>query len=67
MDVGVSLDGTCQKRGFTAMNGAVAAISMKTGCIVDVDVMSRYCEGCINNNNKGIKMKHKCTFHHDGS
>ena len=43
------------------MNGAVAEISMKTGCIVDVDVMSRYCQGCISNNNKGIKMKHKCT------
>ena len=29
------------------MNGAVVAISIDTVRIVDVDVMSRYCQGCI--------------------
>ena len=30
------------------MNGAVAAISIDTGRVVDIDIMSRYCQGCIN-------------------
>ena len=43
-DTGVSVDGTWQKRGFTSLNGAVAAISMDTGRILDVEVMTRYCQ-----------------------
>ena len=44
VDVGITIDGTWQKRGFTSMNGAVAAISIDTGRIIDVEVMSRYCQ-----------------------
>ena len=47
-DTGVSVDSIWQKRGFTSLNGAVAAISMDTGRILDVEVMTRYCQGCIN-------------------
>ena len=46
VDVGITIDGTWQKRGFASMNGAVAAISIETGRIIDVEVMSRYCQGC---------------------
>ena len=48
VDTGVTVDGTWQKRGFTSMNGADAAISIDTGRVVDIDIMSRYCQGCIN-------------------
>ena len=38
----VSVDGTWQKRGFTSYNGAVAAISITTGRVLDVEAMSPY-------------------------
>ena len=62
-DVGVSLGGTWQKRGFTSLNGAVAALSIDTGRVIDIDVMSRYCQGCINNKNS----PHVCSINHDES
>ena len=75
VDVGITIDGTWQKRGFTSMNGAVAAISIDTGRIIGVEVMSRYCQGCVHL--RGIKCresdlykslkKHKCTINHEGS
>ena len=46
IDTGVTF-GAWQKPGFTSMNGAVAAISIDTGCVMDIG-MSRYCQGCIN-------------------
>ena len=75
VDVDITIDGTWQKRGFTSMNGAVAAISIDTGRIIDVGVMSRYCQGCVNLRGtkcresylyKSLK-KHKCTINHEGS
>ena len=42
LDIGVSVDGTWQKRGFTSINGAVVAVSLNSGKVVDVDVMSRF-------------------------
>ena len=32
------------------MNGAVAAISMVNGKVLDVAALSRYCQGCVNIN-----------------
>ena len=58
------------------MNGAVAAISIDTGHVLDVHAMSRYCQGCINalkykveDNNKYLDLidKHVCTENHSGS
>lgn len=46
IDIRVSLDGTWQKRGFTSNNGTVAAISMDTGKIIDIETMNRYCKPC---------------------
>ena len=45
IDTRVSVDGTWQKRGFTSLNCVVAAISIETGRILDVEVMTRYCQG----------------------
>ena len=49
IDIGVSVDGTWQRRGFSSLNGVVAAISIDSGKIVDVKPMSRYCRQCFVN------------------
>ncbi|GFT89819.1 uncharacterized protein TNCV_1665681 [Trichonephila clavipes] len=43
---GISVDDTWQRRGCTSMNGCVAAISVDTGKVLDVEVMSFYCPTC---------------------
>ncbi|KAK3751312.1 hypothetical protein QZH41_007109 [Actinostola sp. cb2023] len=43
---GVSCDGTWQKRGYSSMNGCVTTISMDTGKCLDVEVLSKVCQGC---------------------
>lgn len=46
LDIGVSVDGTWQRRGFSSLNGVVAAISVDNGKVIDVEPMSRYCREC---------------------
>ena len=76
VDTGVSVDGTWQKRGFTSYNSAVAAISITTGKILYVEVMSHFCQGCIQiekfkTKDPGLYEKyrndHDCSINHDGS
>ena len=76
VDTGVSVDGTWQKRGFSSYNGAIAAISIETGKILDVEVMSRFCQGCVQIETFKTKdpelyekycNDHDCTINHDGS
>ena len=75
VDTGISVDGTWQKRGFTSLNGAVTAISIETGRILDVEVMTRYYQGCINIEKlkenadlyEHLKLDHVCKFNHEGS
>ena len=75
VDTGISVDGTWQERGFTSPNGAVAAISIETGRILDVEVMTRYCQGCINIEKfkenadlyEHLKLDHMCKSNHEGS
>ena len=45
-DCGISCDGTWQRRGFSSLNGCVTAISMDTGKVVDVEVLSKSCKQC---------------------
>ena len=77
-DIGVSVDGTWQRRGYTSMNGVITAISIDIGQIVDVEIMSRYCRQCaihsrlLNDDVDALnswKEKHKesCTMNHEGS
>ncbi|GFW30735.1 uncharacterized protein TNCV_4088551 [Trichonephila clavipes] len=42
----ISVGGTWQRRGYTSMNGCVAAISVDTGKVLDIEVMSSYCPTC---------------------
>ena len=45
-DCGVSCDGTWQRRGFSSLNWCITAISMDTGKVVDVEVLSKFCKQC---------------------
>ena len=45
-DIGVSVDGTWQKRGFVSLNGVVITISTSNFQVLDVVTMSRYCKDC---------------------
>ena len=75
VDTGISVDGTWPKRGFTSRNCAVAAISIETGRILDVEVMTRYCQWCINIEKfkenadlyEHLKFDHVCKSNHKGS
>ena len=49
LDIGVSVDGTWQKQGFSLLNGGVAVISIDNGKVIDVEPMSRYCRECFVN------------------
>ena len=40
---GVLVDGCWQRRGYQSLNGCVAAISIDTGKVLDVEPMSRNC------------------------
>ena len=46
IDVGVSCDGSWQKRGFSSFNGVFAAISMDNGKVVDVEALNKHCKAC---------------------
>ena len=48
IDVAVTVDSTWAKRGFTSNFGVVPAMSVDTGEIIDVAVMSKYCDECAN-------------------
>ena len=48
IDIGISVDGTWQKRGYVSLNGIVAAASIDSGKIIDIEVMSKMCKVCEN-------------------
>ena len=75
-DVSVSVDGTLQKRGFSSLNGVVAAISIDTGKVVDCEIMARYCKACKSNEDLKTtdpqayatwQATHKCSLNFYGS
>ena len=78
MYIGVSVDGTWQRRGFTSLNGVLIAISVDNGKIIDLECMSRYCRQCdvtkrrLKDQPYKLKMwmqehKDECQLNHDGS
>ncbi|GFU86826.1 uncharacterized protein TNCV_1342711 [Trichonephila clavipes] len=46
VECGISVDGTWQRRGYSSMNGCVAGLSVDTGKVVDIEIMSSYCPTC---------------------
>ncbi|GFW48851.1 uncharacterized protein TNCV_3900491 [Trichonephila clavipes] len=50
VECGISVDGTWQRRNYSSMNGCVAALSVDTGKVVDIEIniyiMSSYCPTC---------------------
>ncbi|GFX49669.1 uncharacterized protein TNCV_1637071 [Trichonephila clavipes] len=38
VECGISVDGTWQRRGYCSMNGCVAALSVDTGKVVDIEI-----------------------------
>ena len=42
-DVGVSVDGTWQRKGFTYLNGVITAISIDSGKVLDTAILSKSC------------------------
>lgn len=45
-DFAVALDGSCQRRGHASLNGFVSVTCFDTGKVLDVAVMSKYCQTC---------------------
>ncbi|GFY21117.1 CCHC-type domain-containing protein [Trichonephila clavipes] len=45
-ECGVSVDGTWQRRGHSSLNGCVAVLSIDTGKVLDLEVMSKWCRNC---------------------
>ncbi|GFU90322.1 uncharacterized protein TNCV_4947041 [Trichonephila clavipes] len=54
---GVSVDGTWQRRGHMSLNGCVSVISIDTGKILDLEIMTQYCKMCELN----VKREHVCS------
>ena len=76
VDVGVSCDGTWQKRGFSSLNGVFVAISMDNGKILDVEALNKHCKACSMKENlsksnpeayEKWKSTHSCTLNFTGS
>ncbi|GFY12221.1 uncharacterized protein TNCV_4935101 [Trichonephila clavipes] len=58
-ECGISIDGTWQRRGYSSLNGCVSAISVDTGKILDIEVMTQYCHICAKGNCQSSK--HVCS------
>lgn len=71
----VAVDGTWQRRGFSSLVGVVTAVSVKTGKVLDVEVMTKDCMSCRMYRKKDKnspsyqtwKTNHKCAINYEGS
>ncbi|GFW41505.1 uncharacterized protein TNCV_465931 [Trichonephila clavipes] len=62
-ECGVGVDGTWQKRGYSSLNGCVSAISVDSGKILDIEVLSQYCRVCTKTE-KTSGFSKKCVVSH---
>ena len=74
VDCHIAIDGTWQKRGYSSLNGVVAALANANQKVIDYHVMSKFCKGCtIWDKKKGTleydkwKEKHQCAINHKQS
>ncbi|GFU81491.1 uncharacterized protein TNCV_4926221 [Trichonephila clavipes] len=56
---GISIDGTWQRRGYSSLNGCVSAVSVDTAKVLDIEVMTQYCQICAKGNSQSSK--HVCS------
>ncbi|GFX05975.1 uncharacterized protein TNCV_760111 [Trichonephila clavipes] len=54
-ECGISVDGTWERREHSSLNGCDAVLSIDTGKVLDLDLMSRWCRIC--NTSKGSGRK----------
>lgn len=66
-DLSVCLDGSWQRRGHKSLNGYVSVTSFDTGKVLDVAIMSKYCQVCTIAVNKTKIPTHTCTQNYSGS
>ncbi|KAF8789486.1 hypothetical protein HNY73_007419 [Argiope bruennichi] len=72
---GVSVDGTWHKRGYSSLNGVVTDLSVDTGEVLGVEILSKDCIGCRKWNKKDKssveyqlwKADHICCINYHGS
>ncbi|GBN27205.1 hypothetical protein AVEN_89836-1 [Araneus ventricosus] len=65
---GVSVDGTWQRRGYSSLNGVVRAISILSGKVIDMEVMSQFCKKCYTKtSSSSFALKHQCANHKGSS
>jgi hypothetical protein len=46
-DIGISADGTWRRRGYSSSYGVVTGMSLVTGKVLDIEMMSKKCRQCI--------------------
>ncbi|GBM33638.1 hypothetical protein AVEN_274299-1 [Araneus ventricosus] len=63
---GVSVDGTWQRRGYSSLNGVVSALSILSGKVIDMEVMSQFCKKC-DTKTSSFALKHQCANHKGSS
>lgn len=61
-DIVAAFDGTWQKRGHSSLNGVVSATSFDTGKVLDVEILTKYCHGCVHGS-----PFHKCARNYTGT
>jgi hypothetical protein len=79
-DTSVALDGQrrqrWQRQGYSCLNGVVTAISVPNGKVIDVEVMSKYCNVCACHQHisktdpekyERLVAEHNCQLNHQGS
>lgn len=65
VNCGVSVDGTWQKRGYSSLNGCVSCISIDTGKVLDIEIMSQFCRKCSTTSGtpNTVSKQHICRNH----
>ena len=74
-DVGVSVDGTWQRKGYSSMNGVITAISVDNGKVLDTAILTKNCKACVRMRSAEPETyqawyeKHQsdCSLNHEGS
>ncbi|GBM15134.1 hypothetical protein AVEN_242174-1 [Araneus ventricosus] len=63
---GVLVDDTWQRRGYSSLNGVVSVISILSGKVTYIEVMSQFCKKC-DTKTSSFALKHQCANHKGSS